>query len=208
MRHAAPLLNRQKEIAGCCMDVIFWVRAMSMLSRTTALLMAFQIAAMLPALAGQGAPPAPKPEALKVNVATLTLMIKGAVIALHQANVTGNYSVLRDLGTPLFRETFDQASLTERFQNIRSRKIDLSIALLLSPHLTKNPEWNQNHELLLVGDFPTSPLRIHFELAFMPLDGAWRLAGISVDAIPSNVANAAPNTAQKHQDWSTSSTKP
>ncbi|MBI4723899.1 MAG: hypothetical protein HY765_02520 [Rhodomicrobium sp.] len=121
---------------------------------------------------------------MKIDVVTLTLMIKGAVTALHQANVTGNYSVLRDLGTPVFREQFDQTALAGVFANLRARKINLSPALLLAPNLTKNPELNKNNELVLVGDFPTQPLRIHFELAFVQLDGAWRIAGIAVDAVP------------------------
>ncbi len=57
-----------------------------------------------------------KPEGMQISILTLTLLIKGAVMALQQANMTGNYSVLRDLGTPVFRETFDQATLTAIFQ--------------------------------------------------------------------------------------------
>jgi hypothetical protein len=141
-----------------------------------------------PATAQPAKPPevsAPaKPEQMQISIVAVTLMIKGTVMALQQANVTGNYSVLRDLGTPLFREKFDQAALTAAFSNLRARKVDLSPALLLSPALTKNPEINRNGELVLVGDFPTQPLQVHFELAFLQLDGAWRLAGIAVDAVP------------------------
>ena len=39
-----------------------------------------------------------------IAIATLVVLIKGTVMALQQANATGNYSVLRDLGTPVFRE--------------------------------------------------------------------------------------------------------
>ena len=169
-----------------------------------------------PASAEQhNAPPASapaKPEGMQISILTLTLLIKGAVMALQQANMTGNYSVLRDLGTPVFRETFDQATLTAIFQNLRARKIDLSVAILLSPNLTKKPELNQNHELVLVGDFPTQPLRIHFELAFLQLDGMWRIAGMSVDAVPAQaVASAAaasgPAAASKPDgDWSATGT--
>ncbi len=133
-------------------------------------------------------------EGMQISIVTLTLLVKGAVMALHQANITGNYSVLRDLGTPIFRETFDQTALAGIFQNLRSRKIDLSIALLLSPNLTKNPQLNQNHELVLIGDFPTEPSRIHFELAFLQLDGAWRLAGIAIDAVPAPGATLKPDS--------------
>jgi hypothetical protein len=130
------------------------------------------------------APAQPAPGQITMNGATLAILIKGTVFALHQANVTGNYSVLRDLGTPIFRERFDQTALANAFANLRARKIDLSPALLTTPNLNKNPEFNKNNELVLAGDFPTQPLQIHFELLFLQLDGVWRLAGLAVDAVP------------------------
>jgi hypothetical protein len=138
-----------------------------------------------------------KPGQIAMSAIVLTAMIKGTVLALHQANMTGNYSVLRDLGTPIFRERFDQATLTNAFANLRSRKIDLTPALFLPPNLTKNPEINQNGELVLTGDFMTQPLRIHFELLFLQLDGVWRIAGLGVDAIPVTQSQAAAATAQQ-----------
>src|SRR5215469_6270450 len=107
------------------------------------------------ASAQQGKPPAvnsqPKQAPMTIDTVTLILMIKGAVMALHQANQTGNYSVLRDLGTPLFREQFDQAALAAAFANLRSRKINLGVVMLLAPALGKNPELNKNGELVVVG---------------------------------------------------------
>ena len=146
-----------------------------------------------PAFSGEALPPEKKQGEMQISAVAATLMIKGAILALHQANMTGNYSVLRDLGTPVFREAFDQTALAAHFQNLRTRKIALDVALLLSPNLTKKPEFTQNHELIFVGEFPTSPQRIQFNLAFMQIDGNWRLAGIGVDAVtPQAVAAAAP----------------
>jgi hypothetical protein len=156
---------------------------------------------LLPAAAQNAQPPAaeaqPKQGQMTMSSATLAILIKGTVVALHQANVTGNYSVLRDMGTPIFRERFDQVALANAFANLRARKIDLSPALLTAPNLTKNPELNQNNELVLVGDFPTQPLQIHFELLFLQLDGVWRLAGLGVDAVPPPGAQAAIAPAQQ-----------
>ena len=36
----------------------------------------------------------------------LVALIKSTIMALQHANQTGNYSVLRDLGSPVFRERF------------------------------------------------------------------------------------------------------
>jgi hypothetical protein len=148
--------------------------------------LAIALALVLETAAAQPIPAALQPGqgGMQISALSLTILIRSTVLALHQANLTGNYSVLRDLGTPVFRETFDQSRLTDAFANLRRRKIDLSPALVVTPNLTKNPELNQNKELVLVGDFPTQPLTIHFEFAFLQLDGYWRLAGLAVDAVP------------------------
>jgi hypothetical protein len=121
---------------------------------------------------------------MTIDAVTVTLLIKGTVMALHQANQTGNYSVLRDMGTPVFRETFDQTALAAAFSNLRARKINLAAAMLAAPNLTKNPEMNKNGEIVFIGDFPTQPLLIHFQLSFLQIDSVWRIAGMAVDAIP------------------------
>ncbi len=147
------------------------------------------------AIADQQAKPpaagaAPKSSDFQMSAVALTVIIKDAIIALHQANMTGNYSVLRDMGSPVFRENFDQTRLGGVFANLRARQIDLSPAYFLSPNLSKQPELNKDSELMLTGFFPTQPLQIQFELRFMQLDGKWRLAGIGVDAVAPSAAMA------------------
>jgi hypothetical protein len=154
---------------------------------------------------------APASEQITISLAALAELVKGAVIALHQANMTGNYSVLRDLGTPMFRERFDQTSLAITFKGLRSRKINLAATLLLSPNLTKQPQYTQD-QLILTGDFPTQPLKVQFMLAFMQLDGVWRLNNIAVDAVevqamanavqPAPTSSPPPGTAASTQ-WAT-----
>ncbi len=117
------------------------------------------------------------------DAAQLYILIKSTIMALQHANQTGNYSVLRDLGTPVFREQFDQTRLAAIFSNLRSRGIVLSPVLLLTPNLVKQPELTQN-QLHVVGNFPTQPLQIQYELVFVLIDGTWRIEGMAVDAVP------------------------
>ena len=77
----------------------------------------------------------------------LAALIKSTIMALQHANQTGNYSVLRDLGTPVFRERFDLAQLTAIFSNLRSRSVNLSPVLFLAPNLTKQPELTEGNQL-------------------------------------------------------------
>ena len=140
-------------------------------------------------------PAAQAPQAkqeLKMETVQLAALIKSTIMALQHANQTGNYSVLRDLGTPVFRERFDLAQLTAIFSNLRSRSVNLSPVLFLAPNLTKQPELTEGNQLRIVGDFPTQPLKIQYEMLFLQIDGVWRIDGLAIDAVPQQSTAAAP----------------
>jgi ribosomal protein L12E/L44/L45/RPP1/RPP2 len=140
-------------------------------------------------------PTAQAPQAkqeLKMETVQLAALIKSTIMALQHANQTGNYSVLRDLGTPVFRERFDLAQLTAIFSNLRSRSVNLSPVLFLAPNLTKQPELTEGNQLRIVGDFPTQPLKIQYEMLFLQIDGVWRIDGLAIDAVPQQSTAAAP----------------
>ena len=122
----------------------------------------------------------------------LAALIKSTIMALQHANQTGNYSVLRDLGTPVFRERFDLAQLTAIFSNLRSRSVNLSPVLFLAPNLAKQPELTEGNQVRIVGDFPTQPLKIQYEMLFLQIDGVWRIDGLAIDAVPQQSTAAAP----------------
>lgn len=133
---------------------------------------------------------------IKIDTIQVIILIKSTIMALQHANQTGNYSVLRDLGSPVFRERFDQASLTAIFADLRRRGVNLSLIMQLPPNLTKQPEITEGNELRLIGNFPTQPLQVQFEMLFLQLDGVWRLNGLSVDAVPVQAAAIAPANPQ------------
>jgi hypothetical protein len=122
----------------------------------------------------------------KPDNVTLAILIKSAIIAVQQANFTGNYSVLRDLGTPEFHDHFDQARLTSIFASFRARAINLGPSVMLSPILTRPAELTANGQLRVVGIFPTQPLQIQFALLFKQVEGVWLIDGVAVDAIAPN----------------------
>ena len=165
-----------------------WLIEYLMLSRSIlSFLLALTIASAIDdTVLGQGGEneTAKKTEAPRIDAATLSILIKSPIIALQHANQTGNYSVLRDLGTPVFREKFDPARLAAIFANLRSRGISLYPAIVLPANLVKQPELTPRNELHIVGNFPTQPLQIQYDLLYLMIDGVWRLEGISVDALP------------------------
>jgi hypothetical protein len=120
----------------------------------------------------------PKPAQIDRN--GVIILIRSSLIALDQANKTGNYTVLRDLGAPNFQATNTAARLGDIFAGLRRDKVDLSGVAALDPQLTLLPQIEANGLMHMTGFFPSVPAQVKFELAYAPVDGQWKLFGISV----------------------------
>ncbi|MDR7224543.1 hypothetical protein J2X13_004976 [Aminobacter aminovorans] len=135
------------------------------------------------ALAQTAKSKADKPQAAKpadIDRNGVLILTRGAILALDQANKTGNYTVLRDLGAPGFQAN-DAARLSEIFATHRQQQFDLGAVAVLEPQLTLMPQIEPNGMLHMAGYFPSLPLQVDFELLFAPVDRQWRLFGISVN---------------------------
>jgi hypothetical protein len=120
----------------------------------------------------------------------LAILIHTSLIALNQANLTGNYSVLRDLGAPGFQQANPAAKLAEIFGHLRRQRLDLGPIVLFTPKLVRHPAIDERGLLTLSGFFETQPQRVEFDLLFQPVGGDWRLFGIRVGTAPANPATA------------------
>ena len=107
-------------------------------------------------------------------------LIRSTIIALNQANQTGNYTVLRDLAAPNFRNANDASRLGAIFQVLRDQGIDLTPLLQISPEVTVAPAFDVAGRLRLAGAFPTHPLRVNFDLSFEFVERHWKPYAISV----------------------------
>jgi hypothetical protein len=116
----------------------------------------------------------------------LAKLIWSTMAALDQANQTGNYSVLRDLGAPSFQTTNSAATLGGIFQSLRAQRIDLGNTLLIVP--TYQAGIVQNNLLRIRGSFPMRPSAIGFDLLFENIGGQWRLFGIAVTPLAPSVS--------------------
>ncbi len=132
-----------------------------------------------PATAQRPAAPAAVPQP-GVDSVTANKLIWSAMAAVDQANQTGNYSVLRDLGAPSFQANNSAATLGTVFTSLRNQRIDLSYTLTLVPTLQMPPAIVQGGLLRLRGVFPLRPSAIGFDLLFQNVNGQWRIFGISV----------------------------
>jgi hypothetical protein len=110
----------------------------------------------------------------------LAILIYNSLIALNHANLTGNYSVLRDLAAPGFQKLNSAKHLAVTFADMRSRNVNLSSIVLYQPKLVGNPAIDDKGFLRMVGFYETRPLQVHFNLVFQPVAAVWRLFEISV----------------------------
>jgi hypothetical protein len=139
------------------------------------------LASPLPAQAPVTAPSANQagvPDPIVINK-----MLWSAMAALDQANETGNYSVLRDLGAPSFQANNSAATLGSIFQSLRNQQVDLGYTLVVGPTFQFPPAIVQGGLLRVRGSFPLRPAPIAFDLLFQNIAGKWRIFGISVAPI-------------------------
>lgn len=122
----------------------------------------------------------------------LTILVRNTISALNQANMTGNYTVFRDLGSANFRNSNTPARLAGIFTRLRKRNLDLSPIVLFNPQFKEGPLIDKSGILRMAGQFPTTPISVQFDLAYEWSDGRWLLFGIWVN--PKPAAAAAPKT--------------
>jgi hypothetical protein len=154
------------------------------------LLFAAVVAAIFASAPAGAQQQASKPAQIDRN--DVLILTKSALLALDQANKTGNYSVLRDLAAPGFAAVNNPARLAEIFAGLRHDKADLSGVIVLDPQLTVMPEITDKGMLHFAGFFPSAPTQIKFELLFAPVDGQWRLFGVSANLAASTPAAPRP----------------
>lgn len=147
-----------------------------------------------PSSAGKPAPAkAAPPGAQTISVPppeVLLMLVRTTLVALNQANFTGNYTVLHGLGSPQLQAKATPADLGNAFAGLRGQNIDMSPVLVLTPQLTEKAGFTPDGALRLVGFFPSKPLQIQFVMNFLPVNDRWRIDGLSVSAVPAPQAAA------------------
>jgi hypothetical protein len=157
---------------------------------------------VLLALGGHGAPPPAAAQAAPAQVVApdaekIVLLLRTTLVTLNDAIQTGNFTVLRDVGAPGFRDGNSAARLSQSFSDLASKGVDLSAVTLIAPQLTEPPALDQQKGMLhLKGFFPGNPVQINFEVLYQSVDGHWRLFGLSVQPGPPTPAPQAEGAAK------------
>ena len=159
----------------------------------------------------QAPAPMPPPRPLELDKNSALILIRSALIALQQANKTGNYSVLYSLSAPDFQKANSPEHLSQSFASLRATKFDLSGVLVLEPQFTVLPEIYSNGVMRMAGFFPSVPMQVYFEVQFAPVEGQWRIIAMGVNvgsAIPAAPTAPTPNPALASSHSPTPAAKP
>src|SRR5262245_26737983 len=110
-------------------------------------------------------PAAQKPaasQAVMPDAEKIVLLLRTTLITLNDAIQTGNFTVLRDMAAPGFRDANTAGRLAQSFSDLASKGIDLSPTSVIAPQLTEPPGLDQAKGMLrLKGYFPGQPVQIN-----------------------------------------------
>jgi hypothetical protein len=130
----------------------------------------------------------------RVDSELVTILLRTTLVALHHANVAGNYTVLRDLAAPAFQDKNSAADLALVFAPLRQQKLDLTPVVLLEPNFTQQPAIDRQNTLRLAGTLQSKPAPVAYELMFQSVKGTWRPVAISIRPVPQTAAAPASAT--------------
>ena len=131
------------------------------------------------------------PEFILPSAESTVVLIRSTLLSLNDALRTGNYTVLRDLAAPSFRDANSAGRLHQIFANLSAQRIDLAAVAILPPKLPQPPSIDQDKRLRIAGYFPGEPVQLHFDLIFEAVGNQWRLFGIAVNPAASTASTPA-----------------
>ena len=134
---------------------------------------AVTLTATEPALAQQGP---------QIEESFAVALVRDALLAVNHANLTGNYTTLRDYASDSFHDANTATDLALLLQRVRSERLDLLPVLSVDPVLETTALSLDRRIMRLGGHFPLSPRSITFDLEFINEDGRWLIYGLSVGA--------------------------
>ena len=123
--------------------------------------------------------PGSKPPTLPRGIALLA-MLRGTFLAVDHGLKSGNFTVLRDLGSSKFRKANSASRLAQIFAELSSQNVDLLATAVVEPTFTKSPAITSEKMLYLTGLFSIEPRAVAFEVLLELEDGEWRIFAIAI----------------------------
>jgi len=84
------------------------------------------------------------------------------------------------LGPPVFQARSTPETRSTAFLGLRTNRVDVGRAIMISPKYYLDPNVDQNGRLRLRGAFEYRPNSIRFDLLYKRVGGGWAINAISV----------------------------
>jgi hypothetical protein len=107
-------------------------------------------------------------------------LLWSTMAALDHGSDTGNFSVVRDLGTAAFRQKNTPQTLAQIFVALRNQRVDLADTLLFSPTFELAPHMVTPTAFRMRGAFPMRPTAVAFDLIYAWENGGWRIDAVAI----------------------------
>lgn len=143
----------------------------------------------------------------QADVELVLTLLRTTLFALHQANLNGNHTVLRDLAAPAFHDRNFATNLGQIFAPLRQARLDLGKTVFLDPQVSQVGLTPQGL-LRLAGRLATYPAPVSYEMLFQPVDGVWRLFSISASQQQSPLPKGEPPSALSPSQANTAAVQP
>jgi len=125
------------------------------------------------------------------NVKSSLMLVRTSLIALDQANATGNYTVFQALTAPGMRQRFTPADYTDYYAPLRKQKLQLGVTAISELKLAKSPFLDANGFLHFEGAVQTAPTPVNFKLVLAKVEDRWMIMALDVDVTAPNTAAVA-----------------
>lgn len=118
-------------------------------------------------------------------------LVRATLSSLNDANITGNYSVLRDAAAPSFAERYTVADLAAAFMNLRSNPNFLA-ASQLPPNIMSVSQPSAD-VVVLRGQVRSVPGTLEFNAQYQRIGKRWRLSALAVSLPSAKTARTVPD---------------
>ncbi|MCX5512167.1 hypothetical protein C3941_08855 [Kaistia algarum] len=125
------------------------------------------------------------------------ILLRSTLIAINQANATGEYKVLGALIAPDVAQKLSVASLEAIFRPWRDKRRDIGFAVIAEPAFQTAAVQPSSGELWLVGTVPTPGFELEFDFAFRKVSDRWLLARFSIADGTLTISSAVPPPAKR-----------
>jgi len=109
------------------------------------------------------------------------ILIKSILVTLNDAVASDNFTVLHAKISKPFRDQFPPEKLRTVFKDLVEKHAVFDAIVASAVIAEEDAKIDEKGVLRLKGRFDTTPKKVKYQLGFIPSDGQWKLAGVTID---------------------------